>query len=301
MSALALEGDLMPVRAIADRQYSRKRAKAIAYGQWNYSVDAEPIRVHVKALRARPMTLQQIADSAGIHLSTVHYVLFGRNGKPPKKTWHDTAEKLRAVRVEALGPAPAIAVRPGGSVTDPTGTSRRLRALVAIGYRQNVLAGHLGLCPSGVGRLIKLTDPVRVARAREVTELYDRLSRTPGPSEQARVWAARRGWEPPIAWDDDTIDDPDAHPAGTFTAELARIMRGDLEVPLHDDATGVSGNPPLRAVTVEAIRRLAAEGLIDREISERLGGRLSRTAVTHARQRHGIPSGSATRSAAVSA
>jgi transcriptional regulator with XRE-family HTH domain len=93
------------------------------------------------------------------------------------------------------------------------GTTRRLRALMAIGYPQRQLAEELGSHQSWVSKLM-LNDRANVNAdtALRVGELYDRLSMTPGPSEETRDRAIRRGWMPPLAWDDETIDDPLAVP-----------------------------------------------------------------------------------------
>lgn len=96
---------------------------------------------------------------------------------------------------------------------DSIGTTRRLRALVALGYNQQHLAQATGLGYSTISYLIlgKVTRTGR-ARAAKVRAVYDRLSMTPGPSRAARDRAHRSGWMPPLAWDDDTIDDPAAQP-----------------------------------------------------------------------------------------
>lgn len=94
------------------------------------------------------------------------------------------------------------------------GTARRLRALMAIGYTQGQLAAELGVDQSWVSKLMRNSrGRVNVDTHQRVVELYDRLSMTPGASAQAREKAHRNGWPPPLAWDDDTIDDPDAQPA----------------------------------------------------------------------------------------
>lgn len=67
-----------------------------------------------------------------------------------------------------------------------------------------------------------------------------------------------------------------------------RLMHGDPTIPLYQ------GNDRTHGYTidvVEAIRRLAAAGHNDREISIRIGGRISRDAIHTARARYGIPSG----------
>lgn len=97
---------------------------------------------------------------------------------------------------------------------DATGTSRRLRALGAIGWPAEALGDHLGASKEAVQRWRAARTP-RVHRdtAAAVAALYDRLSATPGPSAYTRQRAASFGWAPPLLWDDLDIDDPTAHPA----------------------------------------------------------------------------------------
>lgn len=96
---------------------------------------------------------------------------------------------------------------------DATGTGRRIRALVALGHDQSTIAAESGLALSVVSYLalgkVKRTN---VGRAEAIAKAYDTLSMIPGSSQQARNRARARGWPPPLAWDDDTIDDPNAQP-----------------------------------------------------------------------------------------
>lgn len=97
--------------------------------------------------------------------------------------------------------------------SDAVGVECRLRALVAIGWTQRYLGDQLGYDPSWVAKL--LNNPRRRVNRdtyQAVADLYDRLSMTPGPSQEARDRAKRKGWKPPLAWDDDAIDCPEATP-----------------------------------------------------------------------------------------
>jgi hypothetical protein len=98
---------------------------------------------------------------------------------------------------------------------DSTGTARRLQALVALGYPQTYLWDRL----TGDAKrqnchhlLMQARPTVNARTARKVAELYDELSMTPGPSDRSRRKAVYRGWAPPLAWDEDEIDNPEAHP-----------------------------------------------------------------------------------------
>lgn len=100
-------------------------------------------------------------------------------------------------------------------MVDAIGTARRLRALVAIGYSQTDLARRLNVTVANVNYHIH---NVKARRQGEVADriaaLYDQLSMTPGPSAAAMRIASRNGWAPPLAWDENTIDDPTARPQG---------------------------------------------------------------------------------------
>lgn len=104
------------------------------------------------------------------------------------------------------------------STIDATGTRRRLQALAALGWGSTDLAELLGF--SHRSRLAQLRQATRVnvRTAAAVRELYDRLSMTVGPSPRARQHALDEGYAPPLAWDDDTIDDPAALPQHTAVA-----------------------------------------------------------------------------------
>ncbi len=105
-----------------------------------------------------------------------------------------------------------------GKRTEPAhvpscGTQRRLQALHRIGWSWLALSDHLNSTDKWPSLLANRPPPtVTRATEREIRDLYDRLSLTPGPSARARTWAAKRDWAPPLAWDDDSIDDPDATP-----------------------------------------------------------------------------------------
>lgn len=124
---------------------------------------------------------------------------------------------------------------------ESVGAERRLRALVAIGWSQRHLAEATGVDQSRISRLLE--NPRRWVNHQThliVCEVYDRLSMTVGPSEAARRRAAELGWPPPLAWDDEDLDDISAAPdvgqdngrlpfAERF-AELRELGYTDLEI-----------------------------------------------------------------------
>ena len=104
---------------------------------------------------------------------------------------------------------------------DATGTRRRLQALIWNGWSLSTLAGRYGCTPKGVRRMLAY-ERVGQGTAGKVRALYDDLwDQSPPqgtPYERravttARGYARERGWVPPLAWDEDAIDDPAAVPA----------------------------------------------------------------------------------------
>ncbi|MCI4659620.1 hypothetical protein [Cryobacterium zhongshanensis] len=95
-------------------------------------------------------------------------------------------------------------------LVDATGTVRRLRALVAIGYSQTDLALRLGLSPVDLSALINAKRKRVPERTFSSTclifaSLWDIPVLDPAGERLRRIAKARK-WAVPLAWDD--IDDP---------------------------------------------------------------------------------------------
>jgi len=112
------------------------------------------------------------------------------------------------------------------ALVDSTGTARRLRALAAIGWGVEALGERLGPSKSRVGNC-RIQHRATIARrsAAAVARVYDELSMVPGPCSKARAHALKQGWPPPLAWDDDRIDDPKARPRGAIWRAPRRSER----------------------------------------------------------------------------
>lgn len=222
----------------AARDISNHRSRQIAYGTWQPYVDAEPVRSHVQTLMDYGIGWLRIADQAGVPRSTLEKLIYGdprRGQAPSKRVRPATAAKLLAIQAapERLGATAGV---------DPTGTRRRIQALVAIGWPLSQIGARLGIHRSNLGKT--LTAPkVRVSTERAARTLYERLWNT-DPREhgvslhsynRARRHAATHGWAPPAAWDDDRLDDPAAHPdwtgsCGTPSGAAAHRRDGLLPV-----------------------------------------------------------------------
>jgi hypothetical protein len=115
-------------------------------------------------------------------------------------------------------------------LTDATGTRRRLQALCALGWTTDIIGQHLHVDGKAV-RSFMQTKTVTTTTASRVCAVYDQLSMTPGPSSITRKRSAAKAWVVPLAWDDESIDDPRARP--DRTARGGRNRRGAADV---DDA-----------------------------------------------------------------
>jgi hypothetical protein len=153
-------------------------------------------------------------------------------------------------------------------LVDATGTRRRLQALAVIGWGTGQLAGQAGVTPTAVKQWMH-RGQVQPHTAARVADLYDRLWDKPGPSAKARAHAVKSGWAPPLAWDEGSIDDPQARANRGWRA-IRDGKRAFDEIAVEEAMRGrrVHLRPVERA---EAVRQLTALGLSAAEISRRLG------------------------------
>lgn len=164
-------------------------------------VDAQPLRDHVDLLRASGMSFRAIALACG--WSSRNSLADARSRR------RVTPETLQ--RVLAVTP---LTDQRGDRYVDGTGSRRRLQALAYLGHPASVIAAELGRMDRKAYLHIQggRTVQVRARTADDIRRLYDRLWQVPGKSERTRQHARRMGWVPPLAWDDDAIDDPAAQP-----------------------------------------------------------------------------------------
>ncbi|MCL8016919.1 helix-turn-helix transcriptional regulator [Streptomyces sp. AS02] len=163
---------------------------------------------HLRYLVANDMSHAQIGKSAGVSQSTVSQLLSGQR----TSLMSDTARKLLAV--EATD-------RSGTHMAPAVGTMRRLQALYWMGHRSQTIADRTGLHEDTVlglarGRWERTTSD----RVSAVLQAYDELAMSYGDSPRARQFAADNNWHGPLAWDDDTIDDPHAVPSTDAVAPV---------------------------------------------------------------------------------
>lgn len=230
-----------PCRDAASK-YARDLDRRHLYGKPTY-VNAEPARSHVQSLQAQGMGWKRVARAAGINTSVMWKLLYGDPSRP----------QAPSRRIRPATEAAILTVRlnlAGGAKVDSTGTTRRIQALVAIGWSQSKIAARLGVTPANFLNLSHGRTGVTTARAKAVADLYDELWNTAPPRAGHRDegaytrsvrYAALAGWAVPMAWDEDTINNPDAVPdLGDVSPLNGRPMKFSIE-----DVDFILDNDPL--------------------------------------------------------
>jgi hypothetical protein len=125
----------------------------------------------------------------------------------------------------------------------PVGTQRRLRALAARSWSPEAIERETGIPSELISLALGRADDITPDLVGAVAAAYDRLwDREPPAATRddqqaaamAALRAARRGWAPPLAWDDDQIDLPGARPEPGWKPRQ-RITRRAVD--LVEDAT----------------------------------------------------------------
>ncbi|WP_131814940.1 hypothetical protein [Mycolicibacterium porcinum] len=220
------------------------RDRQVAYGRWEVVyVDATPTREHIQTLRDFGFGFRRISDLSGVSHEILRGIAVGRGGYPPNRRVHRRNEQ-RILSVPLPPMREAYKLMAPAAKVDITGTRRRLRALMAIGYKQYELCDLIS--DSKLGNRILWTDrPQRTYAyiAARVVEVFDELQLVPGPSQRARNYAAKQGWHQPLAWDEDTIDDPDAEPIDCTSD--GEIVRRNNQIVIPDFADVVADHRDL--------------------------------------------------------
>jgi hypothetical protein len=178
------------------------------------------VRHHIRELMAAGVALGSIQDISGVSKAVLHRLVYGRPKRgeaPSRKIRPANADRLMAIPV----PEPT-----DNAVVDATGTRRRLQALVAGGWSGAELMRRIGIIGTDFPKILG-RDQILARTERTIRALYDQLWDVPPPAStrweratvtRALAFAAARDWAPPMAWDDDTIGDPAAQPAGLLTS-----------------------------------------------------------------------------------
>lgn len=169
-------------------------------------------------------------------------------------------------------------------IIDATGTQRRIRALSCLGWSNAEVARRAGMHPEHLPRLVKGAVTINRRTAERIAKVYEELSMElpAGRTKQekqaisyARNTAKRRGYLPPLAWDEDKIDDPNFTPKRTQTREM--LIRKDIDPVVVERI--LAGDTYLHTTVAEkheSMRRWKAMGRSERSLCELTGWKEAR-------------------------
>ncbi|MGW4825031.1 hypothetical protein ACWEP4_40515 [Streptomyces sp. NPDC004227] len=181
-----------------------------------------PLVEHIKKLNDSGMACAAIARRAKVSDATITNLVHGIT---------KSAKREHALRILAVKPADfdATAKRPAFR------SSRRARALYAIGHNPQTIAAEAGIDPYTVSQVAnERYEFFQASTERGICAAYDKLRNTPGPSAKAKRRAAKLGWRDPQWWEDyGHIDDPAFDPAAADRElnfhERAKLRREEIE------------------------------------------------------------------------
>ena len=273
-----------------DNWYSRTRRQMAKAGTWSGLTPVDQVAEHVDRLYAAGWTSRTISDRSGVSMDHIQ----------------DIKRRLRSRGVQAATVAALLAVTgdpPTTRYVSAIGTQRRIRALLRLGWSRAHIGEFLGVKDRAVAEYLSAPTVTRITADR-VAAAYAELSMTPGPSPITRGKARAAGYPPPLAWDDESIDDPAAVPA----ADVREATRHATEVDPERVSSAVRGMTTRRELTtaelVDVIRVLAGRGyrMTDERIAAHLrwlkSGKPNREAVTRVRLRNDILPAEVTKSSA---
>ena len=257
--ACYLRGCRRPECTAAHKRYCKEYDLRV-HREGRRNIDAAPAARHVQRLTQLGWTQTGIAQATGCGAHIICSLINGNQ----KKIRPETAQRILTFQ-------PPADTAPLGHWTDATGTTRRLRALAAIGHPLYQVADAAGIDHSTIRPIAAGTrQKVSKALAGRIARIYANLVRQPGPSPTARGIARARGWHGPAAWGED-IDNPAATPETDQEVadldsrrELAALRRAEIEhlasfnVPEHEiaDRLGMA-----RAYVHDLIRDMRKERL----------------------------------------
>lgn len=259
---------------VARSRWNQRRTALIQQGQWQPFTAAQPVRDHVNALRAAGMSPARISERTGVGVGTLNYLLFGEPGYPvPAQIRTESARALMAFW-------PTLDDFAAGARIDETGTLRRLQALATMGWLPAEIAKRTPLSKHTFFNM-RPGRRVTAAVARTVRDFYQEYADKPAEdcgvtlraARYARTWAAARNFAAPIAWDDDTINDPNACPnwtghcgsdLGFWTHRLQKITMCEPCQQAHTEWKAAHAHldgPARKAAGIEARAAAATRGI----------------------------------------
>ena len=158
------------------------------------------VRAHVAELRGAGLTLQQIAERAGLPPATFNSAYY--YAKRWVQQW--TADAILGIPVPLLD-VPQVRAR------------RQLQALAWMGWSARALSERSSVSRWAFSRLRRGESSGSPRCRAEVARLYAELWDVPSTEPDAPVLrghARARGWVSPLAWDDELMGNPSVQPMG---------------------------------------------------------------------------------------
>lgn len=237
-------------------------------------VPTDDVRAHLQPMLDAGFEPRTIALAAGVAPQTVRHAVKGL--RPSGRVKSGTGRLLLSLSWRDV-----YAAAPPGASVPAVGVARRVQALMTLGWSCQRIARACGALDSAVlTRVVAGTNTVVTAETwRRVSDFYDKHWNTP-PEVDGRVptgWltktlqrARQNRYAPPLAWDDDTIDDPSSKPDlgkghnGTLHRDdlMWLIESGVRDWQLLEDRTGVE-RESLRRTLRERMGRSDIVDMID--------------------------------------
>lgn len=188
------------IRGLCDRCYLLFQRDRIAKGWIPGVMSTEPVIDHLERLQAVGIGYRRVAEFVGHERAVIQKI------KRHDKILRNIGERILRIPVDWR-------LAKDEARLDATGSRRRLQALLAIGYDNRTQAREAGYTENSVWRIQSGAQSIiEAAAARRIEEAFNRLQMTSGPSGRAVNRAKMLGYPPPLAWDEDDIDDPNAMP-----------------------------------------------------------------------------------------
>jgi hypothetical protein len=182
-------------------------------------VPVAPIREHTQRLidaGATPTSIAKYSGGAVTHVQVTRIL----DGSTSAYLFPKCAQALLAIE-----PGEALA---GFRMVNGIGCKRRVNALHALGFTKDDIGAAVGFTGYYVQDLCA-HDQIQARSLDVIKRAYEILSSGSGTSDLQRWRAVREEWAPPMAWEDEDLDNPAAEPHW----EWVRCVGSKCSNPVH--------------------------------------------------------------------
>lgn len=197
----------------------------------------EPVQERIQELLDDGISMKYLASQVGIDKSHVERIYHGVLAFTPRPGGNESLKRKSVSpenykKIMGYRP-PAYLDREDFQRIPAAGTARRLQALMRLGWPVSYIAEELGVSSSRVAGIMR-AEKVQAGTARKVRDIYEaHWDQVPEPvarfDKQAVTktirTAERRGYQPPMFWDDDRIDDPTYTPVVPEIGDRRAVKR----------------------------------------------------------------------------